>query len=176
MTWHAPPPRRGPGCAGEEIARRPPSLPRTRTPDERRLALGELDPYDALIGTWTVQMTHPAIDGTMRGEVTFEWLAGEAFLLQRSSTDHPEVPESLWVLGRGPDGLQVDYYDSRGVRRVYAVSLRAGQLRLWRAVPGLSQRFLGTIAASGDEIDGLWQVSRDDATWDDDLRVRYLRR
>jgi hypothetical protein len=94
----------------------------------------------------------------------------------RTSAEHPDAPDALWVLGAGPDGLQADYYDSRGVRRVYATSLRGRELRYWRAAAGFSQRFLGTISADGREIDGLWQLSRDDATWDDDLRMRFLRR
>ena len=80
------------------------------------------------------------------------------------------------MIGPGADGLRMDYFDSRGVRRVYAVSLRDRELRMWRAVPGFSQRFLGAISADGREIDGLWELSRDDATWDADLRIRFLRR
>lgn len=136
----------------------------------------ELEAYGVLVGEWDVEMSHPMIDGDFRGSAQIEWLEGRAFLIQRASADHPDAPDSLWVIGPGPDGLQVDYYDSRGVRRVYATSLRGGELRFWRAVPGFSQRFVGRISDDGREMDGLWQLSRDDATWDDDLRMRFLRR
>jgi hypothetical protein len=136
----------------------------------------ELSPYDVLVGEWEVEMSHPMIDGGFRGAATIEWMANEAFLVQRATADHPDAPDSLWVIGPGADGLQADYFDSRGVRRVYATSLRDGELRFWRAVPGFSQRFVARISPDGREIDGLWEVSTDDATWADDLRMRFLRR
>jgi hypothetical protein len=136
----------------------------------------ELEPYDVLVGEWDVEMSHPMIEGALRGEARVEWLEGRAFLMQRATADHPDAPDSLWVIGPGPDGLQVDYFDSRGVRRVYATSLLGRELRFWRAAAGFSQRFLGTISDDGREIDGLWQLSRDDATWDDDLRMHFRRR
>jgi hypothetical protein len=136
----------------------------------------ELEPYDVLVGEWEIELAHPAIDGAMRGTASIEWLEGRAFLIQRATAEHPDAPDALWVIGPGPDGLQADYYDSRGVRRVYATSLRDRELRLWRAAPGFSQRFVGRISDDGREIDGLWQLCRDDAAWDDDLRMRFARR
>jgi hypothetical protein len=136
----------------------------------------ELEPYDLLVGSWDLDLTHPALEGAIRGQAHLEWLGGGAFLIQRATADHPAMPDGLWVIGAGPDGLQVDYFDSRGVRRVYATSLHGRELRFWRAVPGFSQRFLGTISEDGRTIDGLWEVSTDDATWADDLRMRFVRR
>lgn len=136
----------------------------------------ELDPYDVLVGEWTLELTHPTFEGVIRGEARIEWLEGRAFLIQRATNEHPDAPDSCMVIGPGPDGLRVDYYDSRGVRRVYATSLRDRELRFWRAAPGFSQQFLGRISADGREIDGLWQLSLDDASWADDLRMRFTRR
>lgn len=136
----------------------------------------ELEPFDVLVGRWDLEITHPTFEGVVRGEATFEWLEGQAFLIQRSSNEHPDAPDSITIIGPGPDGLQADYFDSRGVRRVYACSLRDRELRMWRAVPGFSQRFLGTFSADRSEIDGGWDLSLDDATWNEDLGVRFLRR
>jgi hypothetical protein len=135
----------------------------------------ELEPFAPLIGTWDLDFTHPMIDGVVRGETSFEWLTGGTFLIQRTRNDHPQVPDSIQVIGLGPDGLQSDYFDERGVRRVYAVSLRERHLRLWRAAPGFSQRFIATLSDDGVRLDGLWQLSTDDATWVDDPRVHYRR-
>jgi hypothetical protein len=100
---------------------------------------------------------------------------GERFLLQRSRTDHPEFPDSLIVIGADEDGLSMNYFDSRGVHRIYQVSLRDGVWKMWRHSPGFSQKFNGKLSADGDTIEGLWKLSRDDSTWDDDLAITYSR-
>jgi hypothetical protein len=59
-----------------------------------------LEPLRALVGSWTIEATHPAFPSTLvGGEAGFEWFEGERFLLQRSRTDHPEFPDSLIVFG-----------------------------------------------------------------------------
>jgi hypothetical protein len=62
-------------------------------------------------------------------------LEGERFLLQRSRTDHPEFPDSLVVSGVDKDELSMHYFDSRGVHRVYGVSVVEGVWRMWRHAP-----------------------------------------
>ena len=122
-------------------------------------------------------MTHPALPGTIvPGRANFEWLEGERFLIQRSQADHPDFPDSIAIVGdTGGDGLAMHYFDSRGVHRVYGLSLAEGVMKIWRDAPGFSQRFTGTFADGGDTIAGLWQLSRDDSTWDDDLEITYRR-
>ena len=77
----------------------------------------------------------------IRGHTTFEWLAGRQFLIQRSHYDHPDIPDAIAIIGvtgEQADGehLSMHYFDSRGVYRVYAVSLDDGQWRFWREDPG----------------------------------------
>jgi hypothetical protein len=92
-----------------------------------------------------------------------------------------DFPDPIAVVGDTRDesategGLSMHYFDSRGVHRVYRLSMDEGVLKIWRDAPGFSQRFSGTVADGGDTIDGLWQVSRDDSTWDDDLEITYRR-
>ena len=135
-----------------------------------------LAPLHALVGSWRIEATHPAFPTTIvGGQADFEWLEGQRFLLQRSRTDHPEFPGSLIVFGDFEDALAMHYFDSRGVYRVYGVSFSDGVWRMWRNAPGFSQRFAGTFSENGDTIDGLWELSRDDATWDDDLKISFHR-
>jgi hypothetical protein len=135
-----------------------------------------LESLNALVGAWTIEMTHPAFPGTVvAGRASFEWLEGERFLIQRSQADHPDFPDSISIVGAMDDGLSMHYFDSRGVHRVYRLSMSEGVLRIWRDAPGFSQRFTGTLADGGDTIAGLWQLSRDDSTWDDDLEITYRR-
>jgi len=93
-----------------------------------------LEPFDALIGTWATEATHPLFDGIVPGSVTFEWLEGGRFLVQRSHNDHELFPDAISVIGASEagDGLVMEYFDSRGVRRTYGVSLEDGVLRMWR--------------------------------------------
>ena len=136
-----------------------------------------LAPLNALVGSWSIEATHPAFPSTVvGGETRFEWLEGERFLLQRSRTDHPEFPDSLIVYGAETDELSMHYFDSRGVYRVYGVSFDDDVWRMWRNEPGFSQRFTGTLSDEGDTIAGLWKLSRDDTTWDDDLKITFRRK
>ena len=135
-----------------------------------------LEPFDALVGTWEIEATHPMVPATVvHGTAAFEWLEGERFLLQRSRTDHHEFPDSLIVFGADEDGLSMDYFDSRGVHRIYRVSLSDGVWRMWRHSPGFSQKFTGRFSTDGNTIEGLWKVSRDDSTWADDLAITFRR-
>ena len=51
-------------------------------------------------------------------------------------------PDAIGVIGRpeSGEGLVLEYFDSRGVRRTYEVSLEDGVLRWWRNHPGFDQR------------------------------------
>jgi hypothetical protein len=138
----------------------------------------ELEPFRALIGSWTVEATHPMYPSVVvGGRSSFEWLEGEQFLIQRSQADHPDFPDSISVIGAPEDEepLSMHYFDSRGVHRVYEMSFADGELKIWRDAPGFSQRFTGTFADDGDTLMGVWELSRDDSTWDDDLEITYRR-
>jgi hypothetical protein len=72
------------------------------------------------------------------------------------------------------DGLVMEYFDSRGVRRTYAITLDDGVLRVWRDAPGFDQRLSATL--SHDGFEGIYQLARTPGDWQDDLRVTYRRR
>jgi hypothetical protein len=134
-----------------------------------------LEPFDALIGTWATEATHPLFEGVAPGSVTFEWLEGRHFLVQRSHNDHELLPDAICVIGAETgDGLVMEYFDSRGVRRTYGVSLDEGVLRIWRDAPGFDQRFSAMLGH--DTFEGLWQLAKTPGDWQDDLKVTYRRR
>ena len=133
-------------------------------------------PFDALIGTWATEATHPMFDGTVSGTSTFEWLEGGHFLVVRSHNDHELFPDGISVVGapEAGDGLVMEYFDSRGVRRTYGISLDDGVLRIWRDHPTFAQRFSATPAH--DSFEGQWQLARTPGDWQDDLKMTYRRR
>jgi hypothetical protein len=96
-----------------------------------------LEAFDALTGTWATEATHPLVDEVVPASITFEWLEGGSFLIQRSRNDHELFPDAISVIGapEAADGLVMEYFDSRGVRRTYGVSLDDGVLRMWRGQP-----------------------------------------
>ena len=138
--------------------------------------MSELEAFDALVGTWDTAATHPMVEGVVPGQITFEWLEGRKFLIQRSRNEHELFPDAITVIGapEDGDGLVQEYFDSRGVRRTYGVSLEDGVLRLWRDDPAFAQRYEATLAP--DAFDGVWQVAETPGDWRDDLRVSYHRR
>jgi hypothetical protein len=67
-----------------------------------------LQPFDALIGRWATEATHPAVDAVVPGNVTFEWLDGGQFLIQRFP-QRPRTPQLARTPGEWRDDLQVTY-------------------------------------------------------------------
>jgi hypothetical protein len=133
-----------------------------------------------LVGRWTTEATHPYLPGAdIRGTCEVEWLPGERFLVHRTTFDHPDIPDALWVMG----AEEMHYFDSRGVQRVYGLTLtRAGwELAMDKdagagsfAGAPFSQRM--TYAFAGDDmVEGRGRLSHDGVTWEDDLAVTYRR-
>ena len=149
------------------------------------------EPLSRLVGEWATSATHPALPGTVvAGTQAVEWLEGERFLIVRARSDHPDFPDSISIIGftdrdrveEAPDdeapsshrSLTMEYFDSRGVFRIYHAEVDERAWRLRRAAPGFSQRFEGVFEDGGDTIMGHWQLRRDE-TWEDDLRITFRR-
>jgi hypothetical protein len=88
------------------------------------------------------------------------------------------------VIRRPRDGLAVigaatsetfaqHYYDSRGVHRIYEMSLKDGVWELWRDSPGFAQRFTGRFRDDGQVIEGIWEKSEDGSRWEHDFDMIY---
>ena len=116
----------------------------------------DLEKLEVLVGEWSVHV--PGVDG-IDARTTFEWLEGGGFLIQRSTVDRPEFPNGVMVIGAtGEDGgLQQHYFDSRGVHRVYEMTLDDGVWTLSREGPDWPQRYIGEISEDGNTINGRWE-------------------
>ena len=65
----------------------------------------QLEHLKAWVGEWETEATHPMLPDTLiRGRITVEWLEGEKFLLHRARNDHPDVPDSISVIGETEEG------------------------------------------------------------------------
>jgi len=142
-------------------------------PDPR----SKLEPFEALIGEWTIELTHPAVEGTViRGRTTYEWLEGGRFLIQRAVNEHPDFPDSLSVIGvmEGESDLSMQYFDSRGVHRIYTVGFNGSELTLERDEPGFAQRLSARLSDDGSTFTGVWQLDEGEG-YQDDLAFTYRR-
>lgn len=138
---------------------------------------------DRFVGDWEMVATPPGgppWPGCAR--VTFAWLDGGAFLVQRWQLDAPELPEG--TLRRGTAVIGCDaanggyiqlYSDDRGVCRVYEMGLRGDAWTLQRSGAPFAQRFTGRFATDSATITGRWELAEDGATWRTDFDVTYTR-
>jgi hypothetical protein len=139
-----------------------------------------------LVGRWTTEATHPVVPGTVvAGSGEVEWLEGERFLIIRSRSDHPDFPDAISILG-DTDGLHMHYFDSRGVHRIYELTVTedgwetamdrhssAGSFASGDAP--FSQRMTYSFEDEDRTMSLKVKVSQDDVNWDDDLEVTYRR-
>ncbi len=136
-----------------------------------------LEPLDALVGTWSIEMTHVALPDAVHGQKVFEWLEGGYFLIERSRFEHPDVPDSISMIGAADSDapLGMHYFDSRGVLRVMKMSLSSGIWKVWRDAPGFSQRFTGAFGDDGKTIEVSGDLSKDGVNWQHDFTHTYTR-
>ena len=136
-----------------------------------------------LIGRWTTAATHPMLpDIVIPGESSFEWLAGEHFLIWHSHMDHPEIPDSISIVGfdnaDNPETVGISsepgaihYFDSRGVFRRSRFEAEPGVFRFWREHPGFSQRATCRFSDAGNSFVATGELCRDDVNWEPDVEV-----
>src|SRR4029453_5347338 len=96
---------------------------------------------------------------------------------QRAANEHPDFPDSLSVIGvmEGESDLSMQYFDSRGVHRVYAVAFDGRELTLTRDEPGFAQRLSATLSDDGSTFEGVWQLNQDDQGYRADLAFTFRR-
>jgi hypothetical protein len=136
----------------------------------------QLEPF---VGEWRLEAAFP---DAPTGRVTFEWLPGERFLVERWEVPVPEAPDGIAMIGANAqgDGYLQHYFDSRGVARVYQMSFEDRDWKLWRDVADFSpldfkQRFIGTLSGDGATITGRWEICHDGSTWEHDFELTYRR-
>lgn len=97
--------------------------------DNRPEALARLDVF---AGDWALEARFSGHEpvGAAGPQVRsrFEWALDGKFLLQRTEVPVPEAPDSLTIISTDPQtgAYTQHYYDSRGVVRLYAMTLAGG--------------------------------------------------
>jgi hypothetical protein len=155
--------------------------------DSRAEALARLDVF---VGEWIMEVRFPgdmpapsdAAEQGLHARSRFEWALDRQFLLQRTEIPVPEAPDSLAIVSVDPRtaGYTQHYYDSRGVVRLYAMTLAGGVWTLTRESPDFTaldfrQRFTGTLSADANTISGTWQRGLGGSGWEHDFSLTYRR-
>ena len=145
---------------------------------------------DIFVGEWSVEARFPgpqppptdAAAEAPRARSSFEWALGGKFLLQRTETPVPEAPDGLTIVRTELEtgAYTQHYFGSRGVARLYAMSLADGVWKLTRESPDFtplefSQRFTGTFSEDGNTITGAWEKRFAGADWEHDFALIYRR-
>ncbi len=137
------------------------------------------------VGEWVVEARfpgdQPATEEGPRGRSRFEWDLDRQVLLQRTEVPVPEAPDSLTIVTADLEtgAYTQHYYDSRGMTRLYAMTLDDRVWTLTRESPDFSpldfaQRFTGTFSADAATISGAWE-KRLDRDWRHDFALTYRR-
>ena len=113
---------------------------------------------DRLVGTWR-------ISGGSEGEVTYEWMEGGFFLIQRGWVKRPEGTFSfMQVIGydRTPGqepGKRITgrLYTSTGDTLQYTSESKGDDLTIWMGEKGSPAFYKGTWSADGNVLSGAWE-------------------
>lgn len=100
---------------------------------ERSPAMAALDVF---VGEWVIEARSDDVPPDDIGaRMVFEWVPGQTFLVQRWSVPIPEAPDGIAIIGEdtsGDGGYIQHYFDSRGVARLYRMTLNDNVWTLWR--------------------------------------------
>ncbi len=134
-----------------------------------------------LVGDWGMALSGasflPDKDQVVHRRVEIRPTEEGSLLAMRQGVQPPNPPAATWIIGRDEslDGYTILYTDSRGVSRVYQMTLSNRQWRIWRENPEFSQRFEATISADHDQIVGRWEKRTPSGEWEHDFNVSYTR-
>ncbi|MGW0435369.1 hypothetical protein ACWDV4_22870 [Micromonospora sp. NPDC003197] len=112
---------------------------------------------DRLVGTWTVT-------GGAVGTVSYEWMAGGYFLIQRVELEQygqrihgVEMIGHLRPFGEQPSAdVYSRFYDSTGNTLDYVYELDGDTLHIWGGEKGSPAKFTGTFTDGDRVMDGAW--------------------
>jgi hypothetical protein len=142
--------------------------------NERSATLKRLE---ILVGKWDVELVFPS-DPPSRAQTqaSFEWLDDSRFFLAyRAGTEGSGFPVGHCIIGADAtmDIYTMLYSDSRGVARIYQMSLTNTEWRQWRDDPNFRQRFSATISEDGRTLKGAWEKAEDGENWKHDFDMIY---
>jgi hypothetical protein len=112
---------------------------------------------DRLVGTWE-------ISGEAQGRVTYEWMEGGFFLLQRVDLDHQgHLVKGIEVIGKlrpfggeASDEIMSRWYDNEGNTFDYVYEVEGDTLTIWGGERGSPAYYQGRFSQGGSRLTGGW--------------------
>ncbi len=130
----------------------------TSTPHQPPGPNPDLKSLDRLVGTWRES-------GGITGEITYEWMEGGFFLIQRLDLEHAghtikgiEIIGHLQSFGAAPGkDIQSRFYSFLdGMTLDYVYELDGDTLTIWGGERGSPAYYRGTFSDDGNTLMGAW--------------------
>jgi hypothetical protein len=118
----------------------------------------DLKALDKLVGTWE-------LSGDVGGMVTYEWMKGGFFLIQRVNMvqEHGQETTGIEIIGheRGMGAepsadIKSRFYSDSGDTLDYVYELEGDTLTIWFGERGSPAYYEGTLSADGRQLVGAW--------------------
>jgi hypothetical protein len=112
---------------------------------------------DKLVGTWKVS-------GDAQGQITFEWMEGGFFLIQRVDLEHGghhiqgiEIIGHERKFGEAPsEDIKSRFYSNTGDTLDYVYELEGDTLTIWGGQKGSPAYYQGKFSQDGSTFAGRW--------------------
>jgi hypothetical protein len=134
-----------------------------------------------LVGEWEMTLSEASFladpTQTVTGRVVVETTEAGTLLVMRHFPEPSGPPQASWVIGRDAPRpvYTVLYADDRVVSRVYEMTVKGDDWRIWRDDPEFSQRFEATIGPDRGSIAGRWERRPARSDWQHDFNIVYTR-
>lgn len=136
-----------------------------------------LKPFEFLIGEWETAGSHPLVPGLdLRGQSSFGWHEGGAFLIMHTHVDEPRFPDGVAIIGSDDNSgkFAMTYFDERGISRLFELTVGDRTATWRRDDPKLAQSV--TISAQGGgKLVSKGRMSERGGPWGDDLSQVFSR-
>ena len=117
----------------------------------------DLKSLDRLVGTWKVS-------GGAQGQVTYEWMEGGFFLMQRFDLEQGgHKTKGIEIIGhlkpfegQPSEAIKTRIYDNMGNTFDYVYELEGDTLTIWGGEKGSPAYYKGTFSDDGNTLSGAW--------------------
>ena len=120
---------------------------------------------DKLVGTWKVSGRESGPEGEIHGQVTYEWLDGGYFLIQRIDMVHIDHEikgievigyERSWEGETSPDCTS-HFFGNTGESFTYVYDVDDDSLTIWGGERGSPAAFKGKFSSDRNQVSGAWE-------------------
>ncbi|MBP6016053.1 MAG: hypothetical protein KA586_04975 [Candidatus Promineofilum sp.] len=118
----------------------------------------DLRELDRLVGTWR-------ISGEAQGQVSYEWMEGGYFLMQRVEllSEDGSWNRGIEIIGHEQrlmeapsDAIKSRFYGNDGATFDYVHEMDGDTLTIWAVEKGSPAYYKGTFSADGNTLTGSW--------------------